>query len=63
MKFPENAPLFFSFEETISFSKSLGDPIIKILLVALAIKTVFLFQDFDWFETLGIMIAIFLSTK
>ena len=40
--------------------ESLGDPIIKILLVALAIKVVFLFRDFDWFETLGILIAIFL---
>lgn len=44
------------------FLETLGDPIIKILLIALAIKTVFLFQDFDWFETLGIMIAIFLSS-
>lgn len=44
------------------FVETMGDPIIKILLVALAIKTVFLFQDFDWFETLGIMIAIFLSS-
>ena len=44
------------------FIETLGDPIIKILLIALAIKTVFLFQDFDWFETLGIMIAIFLAS-
>ena len=44
------------------FIETLGDPIIKILLIALAIKTVFLFQDFDWFETLGIIIAIFLSS-
>lgn len=44
------------------FIETLGDPIIKILLVALAIKTVFLFQNFDWFETLGIIIAIFLSS-
>ncbi len=42
--------------------ESLGDPIIKILLIALAIKIVFLFQDFNWFETLGILIAIFLSS-
>lgn len=40
------------------FLETLGDPIIKILLIALAIKTCFLFQDFDWFETLGIVIAI-----
>lgn len=42
--------------------ESLGDPIIKILLIALAIKVVFLFRDFDWFETLGILIAIFLAS-
>ena len=42
--------------------ESLGDPIIKILLVALAIKLVFLFKDFDYFETLGILIAIFLAS-
>ncbi len=42
--------------------ESLGDPIIKILLVALAIKIVFLFKDFDYFETLGILIAIFLAS-
>lgn len=44
------------------FIETLADPIIKILLVALAIKTVFLFKDFDWFETLGIVIAIFLAS-
>ena len=44
------------------FIESLGDPIIKILLIALAIKIVFLFRDFDWFETLGILIAIFLAS-
>ena len=44
------------------FIETLGDPIIKILLIALVIKTIFLFKDFDWFETLGIVIAIFLSS-
>ena len=42
--------------------ESFGDPIIKILLIALAVKVVFLFKDFDWFETLGIIIAIFLAS-
>ena len=42
--------------------ESLGDPIIKILLIALGIKTVFLIQSFDWFETVGIVIAIFLAS-
>ncbi len=42
--------------------ESLGDPIIKILLLALAIKVIFLFKDFDFFETLGIVVAIFVAT-
>lgn len=42
--------------------ESLGDPIIKILLIALGIKIVFLFQDFDWFETIGIFIAVFIAS-
>ena len=41
---------------------TLGDPIIKILLIALAIKTLFLFKDFDWYETVGIVIAIFIAS-
>ena len=42
--------------------RSLGDPIIRILLIALGIKTIFLIQDFDWYETIGIVIAIFLAS-
>ena len=42
--------------------ESLGDPIIKILLVALAIKVVFLFRDSDYFETIGILIVVFFAT-
>ena len=41
---------------------TLSDPIIKILLIALAIKTVFLFSSFDWYETIGIVIAIALAS-
>ncbi len=44
------------------FIESLGDPMIKILLIVLAVKLVFLFADFNWFETLGILIAIFLAS-
>ena len=44
------------------FLESLGDPIIKILLIALAIKIVFLFKDFDFYETIGILIAVLLAT-
>lgn len=42
--------------------ESFGDPIIRILLIALAIKTVFLIKNFDWYETIGIVIAIFLAS-
>lgn len=42
--------------------RSLGDPIIKILLIALAVKTVFLFKNFDWYETIGIVISILLAS-
>ena len=42
--------------------ETLGDPIIRILLIALGIKTVFLIKDFDWYETVGIVIAIFLAS-
>ncbi len=42
--------------------ETLGDPIIKILLIALAIKTIFLFKDFDYFETIGIVIAILVAS-
>ena len=46
------------------FLESLGDPIIKILLIALGIKMVFLIKSFDIYETLGIVIfvASFIST-
>ena len=44
------------------FIESLGDPIIKILLIALGIKVVFLFKSFDWYETVGIVIAIFIAS-
>ena len=39
-----------------------SDPIIKILLIALALKTIFLFKNFDWYETIGIVIAILLAS-
>ena len=42
--------------------EALSDPIIKILIIALAIKILFLFKDFDWFETLGIIISIFVAS-
>ena len=44
------------------FIETLGDPIIKILLLALGIKTIFLFKDFDYFETIGIVMAILIAS-
>ncbi len=44
------------------FIESFGDPIIKILLVALGIKVFFLFRSFDWYETIGILIAILIAS-
>ena len=41
---------------------SLGDPIIRILLIALAVKTFFFLQSFDWFETIGILITIIMAS-
>ena len=44
------------------FIETLGDPIIKIMLIALAVRVVFLFSSFNWYETLGMMISILLSS-
>lgn len=44
------------------FFESLSDPIIKILLIALAIKIIFLINDFNIYETIGILIAILVSS-
>lgn len=42
--------------------ESLGDPIIKILLIALGMKIIFLIKDFDWYETIGIVLSIFVAS-
>ena len=44
------------------FIETIGDPIIKILLIALFIKVIFLFKDFDYFETIGIVVAILVAS-
>jgi magnesium-transporting ATPase (P-type) len=41
--------------------ENLGDPMIKILLVALAINLLFVFNTSDWAETAGIAAAVFLA--
>ena len=56
----------FSKKKQDSFFKLLletfSDPIIKILLIALGIKTIFLIRDFDWYETVGIVLAILIAS-
>ena len=42
--------------------ESLSDPIIKILLAALAANLLFLFRGEGWFETVGIALAVFLAS-
>ena len=42
--------------------ESLNDPIIKILLIALCIKVIFLFKDSSIYETIGIAISVFLAS-
>ena len=44
------------------YMESFGDPIIKILMVALAINIFFAIQSENYFETIGIAVAVFLST-
>lgn len=45
-----------------SFFASFGDPMIKILLAALAINVLFIAQNANWFESVGIALAILLAT-
>ena len=56
----------FSRKKQDSFLKLLletfSDPIIRILLIALGIKTIFLIRDFDWYETIGIVLAILIAS-
>ncbi len=44
------------------FLSNFGDPIIKVLLAALAINLIFIFQKNDWYETIGIAVAVLLAT-
>ncbi len=39
-----------------------SDPIIRVLLIALAVQVTVMFRDIDWLETGGILLAVFLST-
>lgn len=44
------------------FIESFSDPIIRILLIALFLKILFLFDKGDLFETIGIAISVFLAS-
>lgn len=44
------------------FIRNFGDPLIKILLIALVINVVIKIRDFDWYESIGIAAAILIST-
>ncbi|HML38651.1 MAG TPA: calcium-translocating P-type ATPase, PMCA-type [Bacillota bacterium] len=44
------------------FIENFDDPIIKILLIVLAVNLILLFKNFKWYESAGIAIAIFLAT-
>ena len=44
------------------FFSNLNDPIIRVLLAALAVNLLLVFRNADWVETAGIAIAIFLAT-
>ncbi len=44
------------------FLANLGDPVIRILLCALAVNLIFLFREADWLETGGIAVSVFLAT-
>ncbi len=43
------------------FLRNLNDPIIKILICALLINTVFMFSDRNWAESAGIALTVFIS--
>lgn len=55
--FHKNKSTFFSL-----IIESLSDPIIKILLVALGIKLLFLFNNSDMYEVLGIVLSILIAS-
>lgn len=44
------------------YLESFGDPIIKILVAALVINMIVMFYHQNWFETIGIAVAVFLAT-
>ena len=45
------------------FFENLGDPVIRILLVALCVNLIFVFKGGDIAETVGIAISVFLAVR
>jgi len=56
----------FTQKNKIGFFKrylaSFGDPIIRILLIALGVNLILMFRDANWYESVGIAIAVLLAT-
>jgi magnesium-transporting ATPase (P-type) len=44
------------------FLQNLGDPIIRVLLIALAVEVIFTFGDCNFFEVGGILVAVLIAT-
>ena len=44
------------------YAASFGDPIIRILLVALGVNLLLLIRDANWYESVGIAVAVLLAT-
>ena len=44
------------------FFSNMGDPVIRILLCALCANIIFMFRNFNWFETIGIAVSVLLAT-
>ncbi len=45
-----------------SFFENLGDPIIKVLLIAVALEVIVTFRSCNWFEVGGIILAVLIAT-
>ena len=44
------------------FVENMGDPVIRVLIITLAVNVILTIRNIDWFETGGIITAILLAT-
>lgn len=44
------------------FVENMGDPVIQVLIITLAVNVIFTIRNIDWFETGGIITAILMAT-